>query len=74
MKLTLKNTVLMNEVLNSKKFIQITKGNCGGQSIDIEDEDCSSYIYKKEVDRDNDFEILSLYLETHNNKYLCTQA
>ena len=74
MKLELKNRVLFNEIKSyNNEPIKIVKGECGGYSIDIDDDYFSSFLYKTERDRDTDFEKLSTYLETYNIKTLCTQ-
>lgn len=75
MKLELKNRVLFNEIKSyNNEPIKIVKGECGGYSIDIDDDSFSSFLYKTERDRDSDFEKLSTYLETYNVQFLHTQV
>jgi hypothetical protein len=68
MELKLKNKLLLKELVTSEEPINLVKGTCGGFSIDIDDDSCSSFIYKTEVDRDSDFRIASAFLETFNSK------
>ena len=67
--LKLKNKLLQNELVTSQEPFNVVKGTCGGFSIDIDDDSFSSFLYKKEEDRDNDFILVTAFLETFNLKF-----